>query len=444
MRKPIEIIALSEILIFYGFILKDKNSICMFLFFVFLAALLITVLLSKAKRLYCLAGIIAALLALSVFYSENAKLKTLVPLNQAECLYCEIDSSPEKLNDAYYSIKVKALAVNSRSLAGSAKGKTAVIIKASCLQKQNNVLFDKGLCLFFSGRFSDNAEKFIADSAFLCSPDVCIKAYRNRLFEFRAFIRQRLKQILRSFSKAGKLLAAVIIGSREYLDDSVKILFRKAGLSHILALSGFHLSVICLFAQKTADFFKKKRRNLFLVLVSSAFVFMAGSQPSLVRALIFICIKSLCSFFKIKCKNSAVFYLSLCVHIVLQPAAAFSPSFLLSYSAVYGIIFLSQKILKMTDLFFPEKLKKFKELFAVSAGAQIGAVPVQFFMLNSFSLMGIISSVFAVPLFSIFVISGIFAILFAVLIPESISFFNVILTFLYDIIAVLVQFFSRL
>ena len=65
-------------------------------------------------------------------------------------------------------------------------------------------------------------------------------------------------------------------------------------------------------------------------------------------------------------------------------------------------------------------------------------------MLNSFSLKGIISSIIAIPLVSVFVILGIFAILFSLVIPESAAIFKTVLTFIYNIIVLSVHFFSRL
>lgn len=515
MKRYSEALFLSELLLFYGFILKAKNIFFEILFFVFLVVLAIVALKIKAVRLYWFAGLAAGMLALTSFYAQTSKLKSLVPLSQAERLYCQLSSSPEKMNDAYYSINVKAVALNSGFVAGSAKGNLKVIIKAQTLQGNlpgktgknkdnsenirhgensingyyNALPLDKGLFIFFSGKFAEtdenNQEKqkprnaqparraeqsvFLADSFYLGNTEIFAKPYKNKLLEFRAFIRQRLKRIFWSFSKAGKLLAALLIGSKDYLDMSQKLLFQKAGLSHVLALSGLHLSMMCAFAEQTANFFKKKKHHLLLmVLSSSAFVFIAGAQPSLVRALIFICIKCMCSFFNIKCRNSAVFYLSLCVHILLQPAAAFSLQFLLSYSAVYGIFFLSPKILALLAKIFPAKsaeckkntdnsveqglllskckafFDRLKQLLAVSAGAQLATIPVQLLMLGTFTPVGIISSVLVVPLVSLFVILGVFAVLIVLVLPESLDFFNIILNFMCNIIVVLVQFFSRL
>jgi len=352
--------------------------------------------------------------------------------------------------------------LHSSRFASSAKGIIIVIIKGDILNKslpgripkeikndEINIIIDKGLYLFFTGKFSEKYIEnpvegkviFFADSYFFQN----YPAYKNRLYESRAFIRYKLKHILYSLSKAGTLLIALILGCRDYLDTSMKILFQKAGLSHVLALSGMHLSVMCAFAQETADFLKKKKHHLFLMIIFSLiFVFMAGEQPSLIRALIFTCLRSMCIFFNIKCGKGKIFYLSLFIHLIIQPTSAFSLSFLLSYSAIFGILFLTPYFQKLLNKLFPDKFSKFKDLLALSAGAQTATIPIQFLVLQSFSLTGIISSIIAIPLVSLFVISGIFAIILILILPESLIIFKISLSFIYRIITISVQFFARL
>ena len=89
-------------------------------------------------------------------------------------------------------------------------------------------------------------------------------------------------------------------------------------------------------------------------------------------------------------------------------------------------------------------LDRLKQLLAVSAGAQLATIPVQLLMLGTFSPVGIISSVLVVPLVSLFVILGVFAVIIVLVLPESLDFFKIILNFMCNIIVVLVQFFSRL
>ena len=51
-------------------------------------------------------------------------------------------------------------------------------------------------------------------------------------------IRQRLKKNIESCMEDGAVLSAMILGEKSGLDVEVKSLYQKAGISHILAISG--------------------------------------------------------------------------------------------------------------------------------------------------------------------------------------------------------------
>ncbi|NLK45899.1 MAG: ComEC/Rec2 family competence protein [Treponema sp.] len=456
MKKSIEIIATYELFIFYGFFLKEKSNTLKYIFYFISLILIIFLILAKEYRKYCISGILAGLLALSCFNKQNAQIKSILPLAKAECIYCEIISSPQKINENYYSINVKLISMNSKNLSCYANGKIKVIVKSKIIQNNqksktiikeklietNQFFLDTGALIYFYGSF----DKSINDSFTNKNPvffvnSFLISEYKNNILRMRANFRFKIKKILLSLSESGTLLVVLLLGSKDYLAGSLNLLFQRAGLAHVLALSGLHISVMCAFTQKTADFFYKRKNHIFLmILASTFFVFIAGTQPSLVRALLFIYIKSICSFYGINCKKGAIFYLSICIHILIQPLMAFSVSFLLSYSAVFGIMYISPYIL---ELFNNKKSHRISESLSVSAGAQIGTIPFQFLLFEYFSLIGIFSSFVAVPLISLFFILGIFAIIIILIFPESLIFFKTILSFLYEVIVAVVRFFSR-
>ncbi len=457
MRKNIEIAAFIDLIFFYGFVLQKGNFILrLALIFSFLLVLVLFVY-KKEKRICFAAGIFFAFFSSIAFECQNAKLKSLVPVEKAETVSGTIISSPVKHNKAYYSIKIKAAALTSRNIAGTANGTVTVFIKASllesnlpgkiCKNAECNFLIDEGAFLCFYGSFLAqdrrsviNSEIFFADSVKKIKPTV----YQNIFLEYRAVFRQKIKRILWSWSKAGAFLIALSIGSKDYLAVSDYMLFRKSGLAHVLALSGFHLSVMCMFTEKIADFFKKKHHSFLLLFVSFFFVFVAGAQPSLVRAFIFLCLSCFCSASGIKPRKGAVLAFCFCVHVLIRPLDAFSLSFLLSYSAIWGITFLNPFIMKICGSSKNTVLLKLKESFAVSAGAQLATLPVQLCVFHSFSFVGIFSSIIVVPLVSLFFILGIFAIICLLFFPELMIIFEAVMSFLYEIIDIAVRFFSRI
>ena len=60
---------------------------------------------------------------------------------------------------------------------------------------------------------------------------------------FRALCRLYFKRMMFAWGSAGGLLLALLCGARDFTESETADAFRMAGLSHILALSGMHLSL---------------------------------------------------------------------------------------------------------------------------------------------------------------------------------------------------------
>lgn len=86
--------------------------------------------------------------------------------------------------------------------------------------------------------------------------------------------------------EAGKLSAALLLGTRDDLSDLTVLDFRRAGASHLLALSGLHLSLIILMLGILLRAFRCPYRWRMLLLSGAAVVFLlvTGCSISTLRA----------------------------------------------------------------------------------------------------------------------------------------------------------------
>ena len=86
---------------------------------------------------------------------------------------------------------------------------------------------------------------------------------------------------MKDWGRAGGFLLALLSGSKEYLDSKISNTFRHSGLSHILALSGMHLSLISSIAGIVENKSALKKLGLLLkVGTIILFVWFAGISPS--------------------------------------------------------------------------------------------------------------------------------------------------------------------
>lgn len=147
----------------------------------------------------------------------------------------------------------------------------------------------------------------------------------------------------------GAVIRAMTVGDKNGMSKSLRQQFSSAGVSHVLALSGFHLSVIYMIL----DFFIitalmpvawKWMSTLFIVACIVSYVMIAGAPPSLVRAVIMYSIMLATRMFlrKVHPLDSLVF--SAAVMLIADPLLLFSVSFQLSFLSMFGLITVSRSV----------------------------------------------------------------------------------------------------
>ena len=320
----------------------------------------------------------------------------------------------------------------------------------------DKLLIDKGLAISVLGEFNkSNAQYFYVKNAQIVNYSI-IKTYAkpkhlffqnkflNAFYKIRAILRIKLKKLLFAFGKAGAFLLALFCGSKEYLDPFLKENFSRSGVSHILALSGLHLSLVALGAKKGASLFLGAKRSAFLILLLVfGFVLFASSSPSLTRAFIFVFFSILAKKLCIKAILTKLLSFSFIVQLIFNAPQAKNAAFLLSYSAMLGIALIlplfEKKISKM-----PKLWAKPLTLLATCFSAQCGTFILTLIFFKTFSPFGILASFLLIPLVSVFLYLGVFCTILASIFPFLIPFLHPILNFFYHLIEIIAQFFAKM
>ena len=155
---------------------------------------------------------------------------------------------------------------------------------------------------------------------------------------FRGLCRLQFKRLMYGWGDAGGLLVALLCGSGEYTDRAVGDAFRQAGLAHVLALSGMHLSF---FAGLAAGLVRGTGRHfsrLFSLLAVVLFVWFAGLSPSLLRSLMGSLLGMAAGLWGIRCGMVRMLALCFFLHLMFAPHDLLQLSFQLSYLALAGIL----------------------------------------------------------------------------------------------------------
>ena len=407
---------------------------------------------------------LSALLCAFVFYSgllvipERNPFFSLIEKNQITQISGTLLSSPARLsNGRYYSASFSLSSVSSReNLTSSAKGRIKVFIPSALAEayfpgklysqiKQNQkaagspssgFLYESGGNYVFTGKLSDNV--FYVKS---CKSGYWKQDWKGRLAKFRALCRLQFKRLMYGWGSGGGLLLALLCGAREYTESSTQEAFRQAGLSHILALSGMHLSMfssIALFFGNRAGI---KKLTFFLRIITLiAFVWFAGFSSSLTRA--FISAMLLIASTIAGAKKPDILSI-LCFSFLLQsslcPQDIHESAFILSYGALAGILIFSPFFGHLYSKIFP---KAAASSLSAATSAQTFTGPISLKLFGSLCPVGIISAPIVSPFVTLFIYSGLALIVLSLIFPILSKPSGIFINLQYTVINHIVKFFS--
>lgn len=223
-------------------------------------------------------------------------------------------------------------------ISASASGTLQVFIPAEAVPRVKG--FGRGAEVYIEGAFQARADPalepvFQARAVHVIRPAPALEGLRTR-------VRAGLVRRLGGFEWSG-LAAALILGARDELEAPFAAAYRDAGCAHILALSGMHLTVLTACAAACLKRLLGVRPAAVLCsLCILLYVYLAGNLPSLNRAAIMYLLGVYAFPAGRTGRGAQVLALSFLLQLLLQPEAGRGLSFILSYVALAGIIFLGR------------------------------------------------------------------------------------------------------
>ncbi len=215
---------------------------------------------------------------------------------------------------------------------------------------------------------------------------------------------------------AGGFCAAIVLGNKNYVDTGMRLDFSRAGISHLLALSGLHLSVLAgALDFLLRGFTKKKTRGVILIVCCFAFALFTGLSASVLRASVMLAFVFLADIFGEENDSLTALFAAVWVILLAGGSAAYDTGFQLSASATLGIILvrpacdaLFAKWKRPRKNFFLASLravaKYFYGIFTMSAAATLFTLPIVGFTFGEVSAAGLFSNFIFLPLATVLII----------------------------------------
>jgi len=234
----------------------------------------------------------------------------------------------------------------------------------------------------------------------------------HRKLKYRALIiREKIIDMYEERGITGDklaLVAAITLGQKSMLDPEQKQIFIKAGVMHIMAVSGLHAVILSIFIFNLLFFMKRKfntLRIIIAVLLLWSFAFVTGLTPSVIRATIMFSFLQAGKLIRRDVNSLNSVLASAFILLIIHPSLLFDAGFLLSYSSVVFIICFYRDFYLMLR-FKTWIADKIWQSAAVTILAQAGTLPLTVALFNRFPTWFILTNIIIVPLSSFLIIVG--------------------------------------
>ena len=193
------------------------------------------------------------------------------------------------------------------------------------------------------------------------------------------------------------LASGLILGIKRNIPQEFKDALSVTGLTHIIALSGFNVTIlVTIFADSLVMYLGRRKVFIFGLLLIISFVVLTGAASSVVRAGIFSLLLLFGKTLGRRGDFTNIMLLVAVIMIIINPFVLYNDvGFQLSFLAFSGLVFLSPIIEKYIDskkylVWMPDLLKT---TLTATLGAQIAVFPLIMVIFGRVSLIAPISNV---------------------------------------------------
>ena len=215
------------------------------------------------------------------------------------------------------------------------------------------------------------------------------------LYQLRAMLIEELREQIPD--GRGEVAVGILTGDTSGISPELMLLFRRCGLSHILAVSGLHLTLL---TSLIGLLLRRVSRRLHSVLASLfvlAFMAFQLFTVSVLRAGLMVLLAQAAQGEGKKGDTWNSLGFALTVVLALSPGAAADAGLQLSVSAVVGILLLSGPIARRLKIWLRREEgtwgSKAISILSVSLGASLGVFPVSLFRFGQASVLGVFTAI---------------------------------------------------
>jgi len=238
---------------------------------------------------------------------------------------------------------------------------------------------------------------------------------------WRARVHERIEQIVSD--EYQPILKAILLGDKSRLENETKTEFSRAGLSHVMAVSGMHVGFILMPIWILIPLFwaSKTGRPVGLMVIIGillGYAGITGFSSSVSRASITAALLAFGKLFQQNRDSVNTTGVAALVIVVYNPGAMFQIGFQLSFCAVLVILVLAPVLADLLpkDIRFSWK-GTLIQFIGISTMVQFGLFPILATTFGEFSVAGPLANMLGVPLTQLLFLWSMFALPVSFLVP---------------------------
>ena len=198
---------------------------------------------------------------------------------------------------------------------------------------------------------------------------------------------------------AAGLAAGILVGLRDRVDRDVAAAFTTAGISHVVAISGWNIAIVGATIGALAGRLSRRRRSILIVAAIAIYVAFVGASASVLRAAAMAGVALLARESGRAGRAAAALALAVVVLLLIDPDLASDAGFQLSSLATAGLIAWGSPLTARLAGSDPGRVRRFlAESLGVSLAAQVATLPVVLVDFGRLSLVAPAVNLLVVPL----------------------------------------------
>jgi len=229
------------------------------------------------------------------------------------------------------------------------------------------------------------------------------------LLELRAGLRRSIGE-QQQHQPAAALIRALAIGDRSGFSDSDWAIFRRTGLSHLIAISGLHIGIVAtcvlllttrIFRVISVQFLDASRGLASFAALSAAFAYaaLAGFSVSTIRAVVMFAAALVIVNMRRDVPRARGLALAALAILVIDPLASLGGSFWLSFGAVACVLLTTAA--RSIPRRNPGRRLTLWRIVCLQLVVTLMTMPASAFLFNEISLSALPANLLAIPLFSL-------------------------------------------